>query len=121
MKKKEARLRRSKSCRARIRIGNLPRLSVHRTNLHIYASIMDSVGSKVLVSASTAEKDMKTSLSSEKKYGGNVYAASLIGKRLAEKAQKIGISAVAFDRSGFKYHGRIKQLAESAKKGGLKF
>lgn len=121
MKKREARARRAKSCRSRIGKGSLPRLSVHRTNLHIYASIIDINSTKILVSASTLEPDVKSGLASEKKHGGNISAASIIGKRLAAKAKKVGISAVAFDRSGFKYHGRIKALADSARESGLEF
>ena len=89
--------------------------------MHIYAAIFDSSASKVLVSASSLESDMKKKLSKSAGAGGNVEAAEIIGKRVAEKAKKAGIDKVAFDRSGFRYHGRIKALAEAAREFGLKF
>ena len=93
------------------------RLTVHRTNTHIYAQIIDETGSRVLASASSLE----TELRSELKNGGNVAAATLVGKRIAEKAKAAGIEKVSFDRSGFKYHGRIKALADAARENGLAF
>ena len=121
MNKRTSRLRRSKKTRFKINESGLPRLSVHRTNLHIYAAIFDSSASKVLVSASSLESDMKKKLSKSAGAGGNVETAEIIGKRVAEKAKKAGIDKVAFDRSGFRYHGRIKALAEAAREFGLKF
>ena len=93
------------------------RLSVHRTNSHIYAQIIDETGSKVLASASTLEAEVRSSLAN----GGNVNAAALIGQRIAEKAKAAGVEHVSFDRSGFKYHGRIKALADAAREHGLVF
>ena len=95
-------------------------MSVHRTNLHIYASLI-SPDAKVLVSASTLEVDVRTELAGKSGKGGNAAAAALVGKRVAEKALKAGITEVAFDRSGFCYHGRVKALAEAARGAGLKF
>jgi large subunit ribosomal protein L18 len=111
------RQRRSKQTRAKILELKLVRLSVHRTNLHIYAQLIDSSGLKVITSASTLEPEMRKELS----YGGNIKAAELIGKRIAEKAKSCGVVDVAFDRSGNKYHGRVKALAEAARENGLKF
>lgn len=93
------------------------RLSVHRTPRHIYAQIIDPTGGRILASASTLEPDVRKDLKS----GGNIAAAVLVGKRIAEKAKTQGISKVAFDRSGFKYHGRIKALADAARENGLEF
>ncbi len=121
MNKLNSRLRRSKRSRYKINGSGLPRLSVHRTNLHIYASIFDPSASKVLVSASSLESEVRKELSKSAGLGGNVEAASMIGKRVAEKAKKAGIENVAFDRSGFRYHGRVKALAEAARENGLKF
>ena len=118
MTKKEQRLRRSRQTRVRIAKQVVARLSVHRSNLHIYASIFSDDGSKVLASASTAEKEVREQLGGN---GGNVAAATLIGKRIAEKAKAAGIESVAFDRAGYAYHGRIKALAEAAREAGLKF
>ncbi len=115
--KNPARLRRARQTRLRIRELNAVRLTVHRTNFHIYAQISSPTGDRVLASASTAEKEVRTKV----KNGGNVKAAELIGQRIAEKARKIGIESVAFDRGGYKYHGRVKALAEAARAGGLKF
>jgi len=117
VEKNTARLRRARQTRLRIRELNAVRLSVHRTNVHIYAQISSANGDKVLASASTAEKEVRAKV----KNGGNVKAATLIGQRIAEKAKKIGIETVAFDRGGYKYHGRVKALAEAARAGGLKF
>jgi large subunit ribosomal protein L18 len=120
MDKKEQRLRRSRQTRARIAKQVVARLTVFRSNLHIYASVISEDGSKVLASASTVEKDVRTELGATGK-GGNAAAAALIGKRIAEKAKAAGIEKVAFDRSGFAYHGRVKALAEAAREAGLQF
>ena len=118
--KKEQRLRRSRQTRARIANQGAVRLSVFRSNLHIYASVISGDGSQaVLASASTAEKEVREQLGKDK--GGNVTAASLVGKRIAEKAKAAGIEKVAFDRAGFAYHGRVKALAEAAREAGLQF
>jgi len=111
------RLRRARKTRARIAELKVTRLSVHRTNTHIYAQIIAETGDRVIVSASTIEADVRNNL----KNGGNIAAAALIGKLIAEKAVKAGVSIVAFDRSGYKYHGRIKALAEAARENGLSF
>jgi large subunit ribosomal protein L18 len=113
----EARVRRARATRAKIRQLRAVRLTVHRSNAHIYAQVIDASGSKVLASASTAEAEIKAAV----KNGGNVKAAAEIGKRIAEKAKQLGISNVAFDRSGYKFHGRVKALAEAAREAGLKF
>lgn len=118
MTKKEQRLRRSRQTRLRIAQQGVVRLAVHRSNLHIYASIVSGDGVQVLASASTAEKEVRAQLSGN---GGNVSAATIIGKRIAEKAKAAGIERVAFDRSGFAYHGRVKALAEAAREAGLQF
>ena len=120
MTKKEQRLRRSRQTRLRIALQGTVRLAVHRSNLHIYASIVSDDGTKVLASASTAEKEVRDQLGAAGK-GGNVSAATLIGKRIAEKAKAAGVEKVAFDRSGFAYHGRVKALAEAAREAGLQF
>jgi len=117
MDKKQARLRRARKTRARIAELKVNRLTVFRSNCHIYAQVIDSTGSKVLVSASTVEKDLKADAAN----GGNVAAAAAVGKRIAEKAKQLGIETVAFDRAGFRYHGRIKALAEAARENGLVF
>lgn len=118
MTKKEQRLRRSRQTRARIALQGAVRLAVHRSNLHIYASIVSGDGAQVLASASTAEKEVREQLGGP---GGNVNAATLVGKRIAEKAKAAGIEKVAFDRSGFAYHGRVKALADAAREAGLQF
>ena len=120
MTKKVQRLRRSRQTRVRIALQRTARLAVHRTNLHIYASVVSDDGSQILASASTAEKEVREQLGGEGK-GGNVTAAALIGKRIAEKAKAAGIDKVAFDRSGFAFHGRVKALAEAAREAGLQF
>ena len=112
----ESRVRRAKATRAKIRQLRAVRLTVHRSNAHIYAQVIDATASKVLASASTAEKELRASLK-----GGNVSAAAEIGKRIAERAKQAGVTEVAFDRSGYKYHGRVKALAEAAREAGLKF
>jgi large subunit ribosomal protein L18 len=111
------RVRRARRTRAKIAELRVLRLTVHRTNLHTYAQIIDASGGKVLASASTLEPEVRAALPN----GGNVQAAELIGKRIAEKARAAGIESVAFDRSGFRYHGRVKALADAAREGGLKF
>jgi large subunit ribosomal protein L18 len=111
------RLRRARKTRAKIAELKVTRLSVHRTNTHIYAQIIAETGDKVLASASTVEADVRKKV----KNGGNVEAAAAIGKLIAEKAKKAGITTVAFDRSGYKYHGRIKALADAARENGLSF
>ena len=115
--KKQSRLRRAKKARSRIRELGLNRLSVHRTPRHIYAQVTDAAGGKVLVSASTLEKDVRKGTKST----GNAEAAAVVGARIAEKAKAAGVDTVAFDRSGFRYHGRVKALAEAAREAGLKF
>ena len=117
--KKENRLRRAGATRARIKLQKVNRLTVHRTNLHIYASIIAPEGDRVLVSASTVEAEVRAQL--EGKTGGNVAAAKIGGARLAEKAKAAGIESCAFDRSGYRYHGRVAALAEAAREAGLKF
>jgi len=117
MNKRDARVRRARKTRACIAEQRASRLVVSRSNCHIYAQIIAPDGDKVLTSASTLEGEMKK----DAKNGGNRAAATLIGKRIAEKAKALGIETVAFDRSGYKYHGRVKALAEAAREGGLKF
>jgi large subunit ribosomal protein L18 len=118
--KKQQRLRRSRQTRLRIATQGAVRLTVNRTNLHIYASVISGDGTKVLASASTAEAEVRQTLGSSGK-GGNAAAAQLVGKRIAEKAKAAGVEKVAFDRSGFAYHGRVKALAEAAREAGLQF
>ncbi|MDO8412210.1 MAG: 50S ribosomal protein L18 [Gallionellaceae bacterium] len=115
--KNEARQRRARKTRARIAEQKTVRLAVSRSNLHIYAQIISACGSKVLASASTLEAEVRKELAN----GGNAAAAALVGKRIAEKAKSAGIAEVAFDRSGYKYHGRVKALADAAREHGLKF
>ena len=118
--KKAQRLRRARQTRIRIAEKGVARLSVNRTNLHIYASVMSEDGTKVLASASTAEAEVRSQIGAAGK-GGNVAAATLIGKRIAERAKAAGVEKVAFDRAGFAYHGRVKALAEAAREAGLQF
>ena len=120
MTKKEQRLRRSRQTRLRIAQQGAARLTVFRSNLHIYASIISGDGGKILASASTAEKEVRDQIGAAGK-GGNVSAATIIGKRIAEKAKAAGVEKVAFDRAGFAYHGRVKALAEAAREAGLQF
>ena len=120
MTNKEQRLRRSRQTRTRIALQRVARLAVHRSNLHIYASIVSDDGTLVLASASTAEKGVREELGGNGK-GGNVTAATLVGQRIAERAKAAGIEKVAFDRSGFAFHGRVKALAEAAREAGLQF
>ena len=115
--KKEARSRRAKQTRIRIAQQRATRLVVLRSNSHIYAQIIAPEGDRVLASASTIEADVRKDLKS----GGNKAAAEAVGKRIAEKAKSLGIESVAFDRAGFRFHGRVKALAEAARAGGLKF
>ncbi|HHH43963.1 MAG TPA: 50S ribosomal protein L18 [Gammaproteobacteria bacterium] len=117
MDKKASRLRRARKARARIRELGRVRLCVNRTPRHIYAQIIDSTGDKVLASASTLDKELRKEFSST----SNSAAAAAIGKAVAERAKAAGISQVAFDRSGFKYHGRVKALADAARENGLEF
>jgi len=113
----QSRLRRARQTRAKIAELKIVRLTVHRTNSHIYAQVIDNTSGKVLTSASTIEPEIRKELPS----GSSVGAATAIGKRIAEKAKIIGISKVGFDRSGFKYHGRIRALADAAREHGLVF
>jgi len=115
--KKSARLRRAAQTRHKIHQLKTARLAVHRTNSHIYAQVFSADGTKVLASASTLEKEVRASVAN----GGNAAAAAAVGKRIAEKAKGAGIEAVAFDRSGYQFHGRIKALADAAREAGLKF
>ncbi|MBI4986552.1 MAG: 50S ribosomal protein L18 [Rhodocyclales bacterium] len=117
MDKKQARVRRARKTRAKIAELKMARLAVHRTNCHIYAQIFSGCGTQVLAAASTAEAELSKQLAN----GGNVEAAKVVGKLIAERAKAKGIEDVAFDRSGFRYHGRVKALAEAAREGGLKF
>jgi len=118
--KKVSRLRRAQQTRRRIaQLGEI-RLSVFRSNQHIYANVISADGGKVLASASTAEAEFRASLSATGK-GGNTAAAVVVGKRIAERSLAAGVTKVAFDRSGFAYHGRVKALAEAAREAGLKF
>ncbi|EHQ53610.1 MULTISPECIES: 50S ribosomal protein L18 [Ectothiorhodospira] len=117
MDKKEARLRRSKRARYKIRELGAHRLCVHRTPRHVYAQIIAPSGSEVLTCASTVEADVRGGLKST----GNIEAAAAVGRLIAERAVAKGIKKVAFDRSGFKYHGRVKALADAAREGGLEF
>jgi large subunit ribosomal protein L18 len=112
-----ARIRRARQTRIRIRENGAMRLTVHRSNEHIYAQITSPTGDKVVASASTLEKDLRGQLKS----GGTRKAAELVGQRIAAKAKEKGIEQVAFDRAGYKYHGRVKALADAARSGGLKF
>ena len=110
-------MRRAAKTRATIARLKAVRLTVHRTNSHIYAQVIDATGSKVLAAASTAEKEVR----GEIKNGGNKDAAAAVGKRIAERAKAAGVTAVAFDRAGFAYHGRVKALADAARESGLTF
>ena len=112
-----SRLRRARQTRLKIRDVGAVRLTVHRTNTHIYAQITSPSGDKVLAAASSLDKDLRGQV----KHGGNRKAAELVGGRIAAKAKEKGIEQVAFDRSGYRYHGRVKALADAARAGGLKF
>ena len=117
LNKNEARQRRARKTRARIAEQKAMRLAIHRTNLHIYAQVISADGGKVLASASTLETEVRKKIAN----GGNAAAAAAVGKLIAEKAKSAGVTAVAFDRSGNKYHGRIKALADAAREHGLQF
>lgn len=122
MDKRAARLRRAKKTRERIkaraRETGIARLSVHRTPRHIYAQVISTEGGKILACASSLEADFKKAEESEKE-GGKVGVAKIVGKLVAERAIKVGVKQVAFDRSGFKFHGRVAALAQAAKDNGL--
>jgi large subunit ribosomal protein L18 len=115
--KKISRLRRARRTRAKIAELKVVRLTVRRSNTHIYAQVVDASGAKVIASASSADKTVRADV----KNGGNVKAAALIGKLVAERAKSKGVETVAFDRSGYRFHGRVKALAEAAREAGLKF
>jgi large subunit ribosomal protein L18 len=117
MHKKDKRLRRAAKTRVRIRELAVARLTVHRTSQHIYAQVIDGGGGKVLAAASTVQKEV----SKELKGTGNVEAAKAVGRTIAAKAKAAGVTRVAFDRSGFQYHGRVKALADAAREAGLEF
>jgi large subunit ribosomal protein L18 len=117
MQKKQARMRRALKVRSKIKQLNAIRLTVHKTSQHIYAQVISQDGTSTLASASTAQADIKSAL----KNTGNITAAAEVGKSIAQKALAAGITEVAFDRSGFKYHGRVKALADAAREAGLKF
>lgn len=118
MDKKKSRLKRAARLRHIIRSTGVNRLTVHRTPRHIYAQVISGDGSRVMVSASTLQRDIKAQIEGS---SGNISAARIVGRVLAEKAKTKGIENVAFDRSGFKYHGRIKALADAAREAGLTF
>jgi len=117
LNKKQARYRRARKTRVRIALARATRLVVNRSNFHIYAQIIAPDGSSVLASASTLEAELRKEL----KNGGNKAAAAIVGKRIADRAKALGIEAVAFDRSGYRYHGRVRALADAAREAGLKF
>jgi large subunit ribosomal protein L18 len=118
--KKQSRIRRAQATRVRIALQRMNRLAVYRTNLNIYASVLSPDGGRVLASASTLEQEVRNQLTGTKGRGGNAAAAKIIGARIAQKAAAAGIREVAFDRSGFRYHGRVKALADAAREAGLK-
>jgi large subunit ribosomal protein L18 len=118
--KRDQRLRRARQTRIRIATQGTARLTVNRTNLHIYASVVSGDGARVLATASTAEAEVRKSLGGSGK-GGNAAAAQVVGKRIAERAKAAGVGIVAFDRAGFAYHGRVKALADAAREAGLQF
>lgn len=120
MNKKQSRLRRRRQTRAKIAELKVNRLAVHRTNFHMYATVI-APDARVIASASTLEAEVRKELAGQSGAGGNMTAAALVGKRVAEKALKAGVYEVAFDRSGFLYHGRVKAVAEAAREAGLKF
>ena len=117
MSKKTDRLRRAKKTRARIKRLSTDRLCVHKTSRHVYAQVISSNSSQVIVSASSLDKEIKGQI----KYSGNVEAATIVGGILAKRAKKAGVTKVAFDRSGFKFHGRIQALAKAARENGMQF
>lgn len=114
---KSTRMRRAAKVRGHIKRLGATRLSVHRTSRHFYAQLFDASGQRVLAAVSTLEPKLREQL----KYGGNIAAASALGELLAHRAKAAGIEQVAFDRSGFRYHGRVKAFAEAVRAGGLKF
>lgn len=116
--KKQSRLRRAKRARSKIRELAAHRLTVHRTPRHIYAQVIAPNGSEVLASASTLDPEVKSSLQG---YSGNITAATVVGQKIAERAKAAGLTRVSFDRAGFRYHGRIKALADAARENGLEF
>jgi large subunit ribosomal protein L18 len=115
--KNVSRIRRAAQTRMKLRELAAVRLAVHRTNGHIYAQVFSADGAKVIASASTIEKEVRAKVAK----GGNKAAAAAVGKRIAEKAKAAGVETVAFDRSGYRYHGRVKALADAAREAGLKF
>ncbi len=117
MDKNVARLRRARKTRARIAGQRATRLVVSRSNCHIYAQIISAKGDKVLASASTLEAEVRKDVTN----GGNKAAAAIVGKRIADRAKAVGVETVAFDRSGYRYHGRVQALADAAREAGLKF
>ncbi len=117
MDKKSARLRRARKARAKMRELGTVRLTIHRTPRHTYAQVISGDSSQTLVAASTLEKDVRGKLET----GGNIEAAKAVGRAIAERAAAAGITEVAFDRSGFKYHGRVRAIADAAREAGLKF
>lgn len=117
MDKKTQRQRRARRTRAHIHELGMARLTVHRTPRHIYAQVIDAEGKRVVATASTVQRDLRGAVKST----GNIEAASLVGRRIAEKAVDAGVTRVAFDRSGFRFHGRVKALAEAARENGLQF
>lgn len=117
MTKNDNRLRRARRSRAKIRELGIARLTIHRTPRHMYAQIIGPDGGTVVVSASTLQKEVREALDST----GNIAAAAVVGRSIAEKAKAAGVTRVAFDRSGFQYHGRVKALAEAARENGLEF
>jgi large subunit ribosomal protein L18 len=122
MDKKESRLRRARRTRAKIRELAVFRLTVHRTPQHTYAQVIAPNGSEVVAAASTLDEQVRAALKdSSIGHSGNVKAAAVVGRLIAERAKQKGVSSVAFDRAGFKYHGRVKALADAAREGGLQF
>lgn len=117
MNKKDSRLRRARRSRAKIRELGVARLTVHRTPRHIYAQVIGPDGGTVVAAASTLQKDLRATVDGT----GNIAAAAVVGRAIAEKAKAAGVTRVAFDRSGFQYHGRVKALAEAARESGLEF
>jgi len=117
MNKNDARVRRARKTRVRIALQRATRLVVSRSNCHIYAQIIAPTGDRVLAAASTVEPEVRKDV----KNGGNKAAAAIVGKRIADRAKALGIEAVAFDRSGYRYHGRVQALADAAREAGLKF
>jgi large subunit ribosomal protein L18 len=117
MNKNQSRLRRARRTRAKIRELGVPRLSIHRTPRHIYAQVIAPDGGTIVAAVSTLSKELRSSIEKT----GNIAAATAVGKAIAEKAKSAGVESVAFDRSGFQYHGRVKALADAARENGLKF